>query len=137
MEKLIQPIEGNNIFKTGDAVHYRDGMDFKNFNGIVEHPIYYKGGWQYLVKDIKDNSVKRVGEKYLGLNIEVLPTTKGKNRFKAGDSVKYSNEKDFQVFTGIIERSINNYKGAWEYFIKDTKENTIKRVEEKHLQLAI
>lgn len=127
-------MQSKNIFKAGDSVNYRNGMDYKNFTGIVEQCIDYKGLWHYLVRDIKDNQVKRVGENYLSLSGEVQGTVR-KSKFKVGDSVKYRSERDFQVFSGIVERSINNYQGQWQYMVKDGNVNVVKRVDEKNLEL--
>ena len=86
-----------------------------------------------MVKDVKDKSVKRVGERYIRLTSED-EAKPSKSKFKVGDSVRYKNERDFQVFSGIVERSINNYQGQWQYMVKDGKINVVKRVDEKNLE---
>jgi hypothetical protein len=121
-------------FKSGDSVNYKNGMDFKDFTGLVESCIEYKGLWHYMVKDIKDNSVKRVGERFLSLSIEDVSKQK-KNKFTVGQTVSYINERGFQSFDGVIEKCIHNYLGQWQYIVKNTTINQVKRIDEKYLQL--
>lgn len=127
-------MESQSKFKTGDSVNYRNGMDFKDFNGVVEKCIDYKGAWHYMVKDVKDNSIKRVGERFLNSNLDAQYSQR-KSKFKVGDTVKFRNDSDFQFANGIVEKSINNYQGQWQYLVKDGKMNSVKRVDEKFLEL--
>jgi hypothetical protein len=123
-----------NKFKSGDSVNYKNGMDFKDFTGVVESCIEYKGLWHYMVKDIRDNTVKRVGERFLSSNIEDASKQK-KNKFLVGQTVSYINERDFQPFIGVVEKCIHNYLGQWQYIVKNSSSNLSKRIDEKHLQL--
>ena len=123
-------MSNQSIFKSGDAVNYKDGMDYKDFTGTVESSIAYKGAWHYLVKDQRDNSIKRVGERFLSFAKEDANVKR--NKFKVGELVRCTNERE--SFCGVIERSIQNYLGQWQYIVKDPI-NKVKRIDEKHLQL--
>jgi hypothetical protein len=123
-----------NKFKSGDSVNYKNGMDFKDFTGVVENCIEYKGLWHYMVKDIRDNTIKRVGERFLSFSAEDLSKQR-KNKFSVGQTVTYINERGFQGFNGIIEKCIYNYLGQWQYIVKNSSINQSKRIDEKFLQL--